>query len=200
MGVTVDDVSLEVERLGLSTVGEVLSHVARGNRLVVQLLLDGSEPDLGEMDTLRSRNLKGCSLFIETVQPLEIARDVLESVKAGIVESDGLRVDAAERFRNGDASGALQKLSGCFATWINAQESVGKVAKLLRLELTRVVVDERTAEQVLAEFAGNLRQLRDGLEARDHVLCCDVLTYDMEKVREDWELLVGALMEKARER
>lgn len=200
MGVTVDDVSLEVERLGLSTVGEVLSHVARGNRLVVQLLLDGSEPDLGEMDSLRSRKLKGCSLFIETVQPLEIARDVLESVKAGIVESDGLRVDAAERFRNGDASGALQKLSGCFATWINAQESVGKVAKLLRLELTRVVVDERTAEQVLAEFAGSLRQLRDALEARDHVLCCDVLTYDMERVQEDWEKLVGALMEKARER
>lgn len=197
MGVTVDDVSLEVDRLGLSTVGEVLSHVARGNRLVVQLLLDGSEPDLGRIDVLRSETLSGRTLFIETVQPLDIARDVLESVGESMREADALRIDAAEQFRAGQASAALQKLSGCFALWINGQDSIGKVAKLLKLDLTRVQVDTRSAEELLAGFAGQLRQLRDALEARDHVLCCDVLTYDMESARQDWEALVEALLLKA---
>src|ERR1700748_3731182 len=38
MSVTVDDQLLEAEQMGLRTVGQVLSHVQRDNRLVVNLL------------------------------------------------------------------------------------------------------------------------------------------------------------------
>jgi predicted DNA-binding protein (UPF0251 family) len=197
MGVTVDDVRLEVDRLGLSTVGEVLSHVARGNRLVVQLLLDGNEPDLREMDAVRRRSLSGCSVFIETAEPLEIAREVLRGVETSVEEVERLRLESAELFRAGDAARAMQSLAGCFAAWGNARESVEKVAKLLRLDLTAVSAGETTAEQILSQFAGQLRQLKEALEARDHVLCCDVLTYEMENTREDWRTLVSALLDCA---
>lgn len=194
MSVTVDDVAIEARSLGLTTVGEVLSHVARKNRLVVQLLIDGTEPDLSEMESVRSRPLDGCSLFIETAQPLVIAREVLTAVDENMTSAEELREQAAEAFRLGNAAGALQKLSGCFATWHNAQDSLAKVARLLRTDLTHLKTEDgRTVADIMSTFAGHLRQLRDALEGRDFVLCCDVLTYDMAEVREDFRLATQAL-------
>jgi len=46
MSVTIDREPLAVRELGLQTVGQVLAHVAKDNRLVVQVLIDGQEPDI----------------------------------------------------------------------------------------------------------------------------------------------------------
>ena len=45
MSVTVDHEDLAVDAIGLTTVGQVLSHLQRDNKLVVNLLIDGSRPD-----------------------------------------------------------------------------------------------------------------------------------------------------------
>ena len=46
MSVTVDDELLPADEMGLQTVGQVLAHLQKENRLVVQVLIDGHEPDL----------------------------------------------------------------------------------------------------------------------------------------------------------
>lgn len=194
MSVTVDDVTLEPSSLGLTTVGEVLSHVARKNRLVVQLLIDGTEPDLSRMDDVRAQPLDGRTVFIETAPPLALVREVLVAVDETFVTAEQLREQAAEAFRLGDGSSGLAKLSGCFATWHTAQDSLGKVARLLRVDLGQVhTEDGRTVMAVLERFAENLRMLRDALEARDYVLCCDVLTYDLADLRGEFKLATAAL-------
>lgn len=194
MSITIDDATLDAPGLGLNTVGEVLSHVARGNRLVVQLLIDGSEPDLARMEDLRARSVKDCSLFIETVQPQAICCDVLDGIDDAMAEANTHRETAASLFREGKPSEALQKLAACFATWQHAQESLAKVAKLLRADLSRVrMTSGQTVEELLTTFAADLRQLRDGLETRDHTLCCDVLTYDMEHTTDGWTQATTAL-------
>lgn len=194
MSVTVDDLPLETERLGLATVGDVLTHVAGDDRLVVQVLLDGSEPDLAEIEGLRSTRLEGRVLFVETARPGNIACEALDAVDDSLAEADEARVAAAEHFRSGEASTAMQKLSSCFPVWINAQESIGKVAKLLRADLALLKLDDgRPVAEVIGAFAGALRQLKEALEARDYVLCCDVLTYDMGPVADDWRAATAAL-------
>src|SRR3954465_11230817 len=65
MFVTVDHEPLEIQELGLMTVGQVLSHVQRENRLVVNLLIDGEEPDLDTLGTVKRSPLAGHTLFIE---------------------------------------------------------------------------------------------------------------------------------------
>ena len=58
--VTVDREPLAVADLGFSTVGQVLSHLQRdNNRLVVQVLIDGQEPDGTALAALRQRPLEG---------------------------------------------------------------------------------------------------------------------------------------------
>ena len=69
MSVTVDDVSIPAEKLGLRTVGQLLSHLQRDNRLIVHVLIDGEEPDLARLPALRQSLLNGHTLFIETTEP-----------------------------------------------------------------------------------------------------------------------------------
>src|SRR5438046_1443699 len=62
MSVTIDHETLAVESLGLNTVGQVLTHVSRGNRLVVNLLIDGQQPDLALITQIRQSKLIKSSL------------------------------------------------------------------------------------------------------------------------------------------
>lgn len=199
MAVMVDDAPLEVGELGFSTVGEVLSHVANNERLIVQVLIDGAAPDLSQFEQVKQTRLDGRTLFIETASPRLIASEALSVVEGTIEQAETLRADAAEAFRSGDAATGMQKLSSCFGLWNNAQDSFGKVAQLLRVDLTQLSVKDSTsanattAEAVISRFASSLRELVEALQARDYVLCCDVLTYEMENVGEDWRQVITAL-------
>src|SRR5439155_20413620 len=81
MAVTVDHQPLAAESLGLRTVGQVLSHLTKGNRLVVQVLIDGQEPDLAHLGSVRRETIAGHELFIETAGAREVATDALLHVE-----------------------------------------------------------------------------------------------------------------------
>lgn len=194
MAVTIDDLPLATNDLGLSTIGDVLSHVGRENKLVVQILIDGTEPDMRALDAVRGRRLDDCVLYVETARPAQVACEVLDAVDQGLEEAEAFRLESAELFRSGDPAVALQKLAGCFSYWHNAQDSVGKIAKLLRVDLEAARTDaNRPVKDIIETFAVQLRQLRDALESRDYVLCCDVLTYDMEGITPDWRAATSTL-------
>ena len=140
MSVTLDHLPLAVEQMGLRTVGQVLAHIQKDNRLVTSLLIDGQEPDLDRIGTIRQALLTAHTVFIETTDSAKMAIDVLSEVEDQLTETDRLRVSAIESLQRGDASRAMEKLSGCFSTWHIAQDSVLKVAQLLRIDLETMLV------------------------------------------------------------
>ena len=194
MSVTVDHENLEVETLGLSTIGQVLSHLQRDNRLVVNLLIDGEEPDLDCLPQVRRAPVNAHTLFIETAELRAMALEVIDEVESQLREADRLKGEAVDLLqRSGGAGKAMEKLSGCFSTWQNAQESVVKVARLLRLDLDGVSVDGRTLSALIQEFSGQLRQIRQALEHRDFVTLGDVLAYEMTETSTQWRGALGAV-------
>ena len=140
MSVTVDHQPLAAEKLGLRTLGQVLAHVKRDNRLVVHVLLDGEEPDPSRLTALKQLPLNDHTLFIETAEPRRLALDALNEVEEQLAEADRLKRDAVSLLQSGAASRAMEKLSGCFSTWQHAQESIQKTAQLLRVDLSRIIV------------------------------------------------------------
>jgi hypothetical protein len=61
-------------------VGQVLAHVAKENRLVVQVLIDGQEPDIEQFGRVRATPIDGRTIFIETANSAELAISVLDEV------------------------------------------------------------------------------------------------------------------------
>lgn len=196
MSVTVDHETLEIEDLGFRTVGQVLTHVQRPNRLVINLLIDGEEPDLDMIGSVKRSPLAGHTIFIETAEPKQIALDALDEVEQQLSEADRLKSDAVELLQIGSVEKAMQKLSGCFSTWQNAQQSVVKTAQLLRIDLDSMRVDGSTLSEMVDEFASQLRQIKLTLESRDFVALSDILTYETTQTNERWRQALDALRQR----
>ena len=193
MSVTIDHENLAVESLGFSTVGQVLSHVSRGNRLVVNLLIDGSAPNLADIGVIRQSSLLGKTLFIETADPRGMALDVLGEVEKQMDQADRLSGDCVTYIQQEKTSEAMQRLAGCFTIWQHAQESLLKTAQLLRIDLQRIQVGDRTLEDVVTEFGQQLRLIKSSLEDRDYVTLCDVLTYETAASTANWREALKAM-------
>ena len=193
MSVTIDHETLETESLGLQTVGQVLSHVTRTNRLVVNLLIDGQRPDLDAMTQLRQSALLGKTLFIETADPRGMASQVLVEVGKQMDQADRLSADAVDFLRKDKAADAMQRLAGCFTIWQHAQESVMKTAQLLRIDLKRVKVGDSSLAELAVEFTSQLRLIKSALEDRDYATLCDVLTYEITSATQGWRNAILAM-------
>jgi len=165
MSVMVDHAPLAAERLGLKTVGQVLTHLRRDNRLVVHVLIDGHEPD-------RLRNIKKALLaehtvFIETADPREMADEVLSEIESQLREAERIKSESAALLQRNQVAPAIEKLGGCFTTWQHVQESILKTALLLRLDLSQINVDGRALTELLDECKAHLGRIRAALEDRD---------------------------------
>jgi hypothetical protein len=194
MAVTVDHQPLPAESLGLRTVGQVLSHLSKGNRLVVQVLIDGHEPDPARLGSVRREILAGHELSIETADPRELASDALLHVEEQLKEADRLRLEASDLLARGSHVKAMEKLSGCFSTWQHAQESVLKTAQLLRVDLSHLTVSRGvTLDDLLAEFTAQLHEIKRSLERRDFARLADVLRYDAAETSTQWRGALRAL-------
>jgi len=193
MAVMVDDKPLPAEQLGLTTVGQLLAHIQKDNRLVVHLLIDGEEPPAGKLAALRSTSLAGHTLYIETAEPKRMALDVLTEIETHLKETDLLRAECVDLLRANSTLKALEKLRGCFSAWQHAQESVLKTAQLLRIDLARIVVDGRPFTEVLRSFSEQLRLIKRSLEHRDFVSLIDTLVYETAETTENWRAAIRSM-------
>jgi hypothetical protein len=193
MSVTIDHETVSADDLGLKTIGQVLSHVHTRNRLVVNMLIDGEEPDLERMSDVKRVELTGHTLFIETAEPRQMALEVLVQVEQQLDEADRLKGEAVDLLQRNAAVRAMERLSGCFSTWQHAQESLTKTAQLLRIDLGRITVDGRSLRDVVAEFCGQLREVKQAMEDRDFVTLADVLTYEMTQTSTQWRDAIVAM-------
>jgi hypothetical protein len=193
MSVTIDHETLLTNDLGLTTIGQVLSHVHTRNRLVVNLLIDGEEPDLDRMGDVKRAPLIGHTLFIETAEPRQMALEVLSEVEQQLDEADRLKSEAVDLLQRNAAVRAMERLSGCFSTWHHAQESLLKIAQLLRIDLTRITVAGQTLAEVVTAFISQLREVKLAMEGRDFVTLADVLTYEMTQTSRQWREAIGAM-------
>jgi len=195
MSVTVDHEPLATEQLGFKTIGQVLTHLQRGNRLVTNLLIDGRAPDLNGIHAVRLSPINGHTIFIETAEPREMAVNVLDEVEEQLDDVDDLRSEAADHLQRNQPGKAMEKLSGCFAVWQTAQESVLKVGQLLRLDLDMVRVGNEALSAVLIRFAEQLRQIKTAIEHRDFVTLGDILAYEAEETGIQWRNALASIRE-----
>jgi hypothetical protein len=186
MAVMIDDEPLAVDSLGLSTVGEVLAHVQRQDRLVTTMLIDGEEPDLDALAALRARPVTGHTLYIETCPPTEIACEILAGTASQLESTDPLRIAAVEALRQNQPARAMEKLGGCLAAWQAAQQAVTQIAQLLKLDLELVRVDGESLHSIAENFVSQLREVRTCLENRDYVLLADILEYEASAATRRW--------------
>lgn len=193
MSVTVDHESFEAESLGLRTIGQLLLYLQQSGRLVVQFLFDGVSPDVELMSTLRKEPLDGHTLYLETVDPRELAVDVLDQISQHLSDTDEIRRGIVNLLREGALAKAMERLAGCFSVWQQTQDTILKTAQLLQLDLNHVRWEQGSLGELLEEFKAQLGQLRIALQDRDYVTLADVLAYEMSQTAQKWQFAIESL-------
>src|SRR6185437_9967500 len=82
MSVTVDREPLPADRLGLKTVGQVLKHLRNRSRIVVQVLIDGKEPNIDRLGSIKKALVAQHTVFIKTADPRQLAKSVLAEIES----------------------------------------------------------------------------------------------------------------------
>ena len=193
MSVLVDQQPLPADRLGLKTIGQVLKHLRRGNRLVVNVLIDGKAPDLNRLQTIKRALVANHTVFIETDDPRKMASQVLDEVESQLTEADRIKNESARLLLRNQIAPAIEKLGGCFTTWQHAQEAVTKIAQILRVDLTLVAVGDRTLPDLLEDFAAHLKQIRTALDERDFAMLTDLLMHRSSRACTQWRDAIQSL-------
>ncbi len=193
MPVTVDQAPLATKEMGLTTVGQVLAHLRQGNRLVVQMLIDGEEPDAAQMGAIRNVSLQDHAIYIETADPRKLAIQVLDEMGSQLDQAEQFKASAVELLQKNQVSKALESLGVCLRVWQEARDAVIKTAELLRLDLSCIRIGGDALEDTVAVFGTHLRAIKTALEQRDYVSLGDVLQYEMTDANERWRRTLAAI-------
>jgi hypothetical protein len=193
MTVIVDEQPLAAEKLGLSTVGGVLEHLQKTKRLVVNLLVDGATPDLNRIDAVRQLLLSQHTLFIETVDPREMAKEVLQAVVERLPEAEKLKGETVELLQSNQMGKAMEKLGVCFNIWHQSQDAIQKTSQLLEISLESIQVDNTPLPELIERITAPLRQIKSALESRDFVLLGDILAYETPDTTQQWQSAIAAV-------
>jgi hypothetical protein len=196
MPVTVDHAPLRTEELGLLTVGQVLAHLQRENRLVVNVLIDGQAPDLNRLGDVRKSSIGQRTIFIETADPRQMALEILEQVSRQLDQADDLKNQAADLLQKNQPGKAMQNLATCFAAWQHAQKSLAGTAQLLKINLDDIRAGDATLNELLGEVTSQLKQIKSALENRDFVTLTDLLVYETTQIGAQWRQAIDALRQR----
>jgi hypothetical protein len=159
----------------------------------VNVLIDGAEPDLNQLPVIRQSALDGHTIFIETAEPREMAIEVLDEVERQLDEADRLKDEAVDLIQSNQSPKAMEKLGGCFRRWQHVQESLSKTGRLLRIDLSRILVKGQSLESLMGAFGQQLRSIKSALENRDFVSLCDTLTYETTETVDQWRAAIDAM-------
>jgi len=191
--VTVDDHPFDASAIGVGTIGQLIDHVSQLRRLITSILIDGQSPDLDELEFVRRTPLAGRVVFMQTADHDVIAKQVLEQLDQIVDLADQFRTQAAQHLVSGGYGEALKKLGVCFGHWSTTQESIGKVARLLRIDLEQIMLSEQSLDTFLKQFAQQLNDVKTAIESRDYVQLSDTLNYEMNHAGESWKSAIQAM-------
>src|SRR3954447_10210406 len=175
MSVTVDREPLPADRLGLKTVGQVLKHLSSRSRIVVHVLIDGKEPALDRLGSIKKALIAHHTVFIKTADKRQMASKVLAEVESQLDEVDRLKNESASLLKRNLIAPAIEKLGGCFTTWQHAQEAIKKIAQLIGVDLRHVEVGGLALTDLMDECSRQLRQIRKAMEGRDFATLTELL-------------------------
>jgi hypothetical protein len=184
------------------TVEDAVRHIQTDlcapGRMVIRLRCDGVDVNgdtmvatLGQPATAVDR----LEVFTDTKGALVADAMVQAAHSLGQTEEECGRV--AELLTEGKTTEGIEALSQCVSAWQQIHDAVAKSIQMLEMDLAETTVNDQKLIDVLSRPKDVLLQIRDALQAQDHVLLADILQYELSDVTEQWHMIIAKLREDA---
>jgi hypothetical protein len=185
MSIIIDDEPVAESQF--KCVGDVLEHV-RGRdkaRLIVRVLLDGAVPQARE---LGQHALGQRTLYVETADRKQLAGGALREAEEILDAADTFRQQAIDELSAGKVQESMPALNQWLASWKQSQTALVESAWAVGVDLETLGIQE-----LVAELANQLRQIKTALESKDYVTLADILNYEAPASMERWREALGTV-------
>jgi hypothetical protein len=185
MQVFLDDEPYVVEESSAPSVGavlnDVLRHVRAEGRCLASIRCDGAEIGADDLERVLAAPADTYArLDFVSSRGGDLVIEALARVQAMLMEVEPVRLQTVEYLNQGRMNESMESLRVFFEAWRQAHEVVLQSAQLIGLDLTALVVEGRPLAEFFSQYAGQLRRLKEALEARDTVLLSDMLNYEVD--------------------
>ncbi len=160
-------------------------------RLILSVVCDGDEIDAQRLkDVLRSPYGQFAAIEFLSGAPHAAVRDALVQAQQIFAESFAQVREVSAALSSGDIPAAMQGLVHCVAAWSNMHEAVVQGGALVDVDFDRLVLGGRHVLDWLGDLNQRLRDMRDAIESRDHVMLGDILNYEIDETLRGWETML----------
>ncbi|HPF38115.1 MAG TPA: hypothetical protein P5081_09155 [Phycisphaerae bacterium] len=164
-----------------------------GDSILLEVICDGEAIDAGRLEeTLADPVSKYGRLEFVSGSRRTVVVESLRASKRSISDTFELVRDAANQLNAGSVASGMQRLIDCVEIWSQAHEAMISSGHLLELDMEELVIADKHVFEWLREPATKLRDIRDAIESRDHVMLVDILRYEMDEFLEGWEKMLEA--------
>jgi hypothetical protein len=194
MDIYLDHEPFETDQTTLAGVLDAAQqHLAGGDRLVVEVRLDGDPLSEEDIIDRRDEAIDVEELQLITADPIDLAMQTLVEVREALVASREDHEQAARLLQQDQAGEGMEHVKRALNTWQQAQAAVVKTAQLARLELDGLTVNERPAGKVVDELRERLEAVRNALVSNDWVGLADAFEYELTESIDTWSEMLDEL-------
>lgn len=201
MKILLDNEALPIDgSSGSATVAHCLD-AAKGqlrgtDRMVFGLRFDGEEVPAAMIEESLARPVAGLkSLEFVSARASQVVADALRETQKALTDSFvGVR-EAAEALSKGRLAESMERLTECINVWSQTHEALVQGGSLLAIDFERLGIAGRPMIDWLGDLARRLTEIRDAIEARDHILLSDILHYELDETLTGWEQMLGGVIQ-----
>jgi hypothetical protein len=166
------------------------------DRMVFGLRFDGEEVPAAQIEESLSRPIEDLeSLEFISACASQVVVDALRETQKTLANSFVTVREASESLSKGRLAETMERLTDCIKVWSQTHEALVQSGSILELDFERVAITGRPLLEWLGDLAKRLREIRDAIAARDHVLLSDILHYELDETLSGWEQMLGGVIQ-----
>jgi len=178
---------------------EMTSTLPTGH-LVVSVAVDGQTQGEQELQSALLNPLDAAvQVDLESADRTSVCAAALQDAAAAMDDVGRRETEIADLLNTGQVAEAVRQIGELVQTWQACRDVVVQCSGLLGQDLTQVEFDGRRVDAFFDELVGQLRQVRDALDARDMVLLADLMHYEMPDVCGTWGAMLRSLADGVRD-
>ena len=188
MAVYLDDEILNSSGPNLgSSLDVAQNHLVPVDPVVVEVQLNGQTLAGNALDRYQNESLQDAKLRLYSATPAELATTTLEQARAELQHARQEQIAAAELLQQDNRAEAMQKVSQVIEIWLQSQQVLLQITRLLGLRLDDLHIDDRTVSERTQRILEQIQSLRNVIQAGDTVGLTDALAYEWPEICDQWD-------------
>jgi hypothetical protein len=198
MELYVDDRKVEPGAPPEARLGELLDIVkwrtGEIGRLIVNIACDGIDITGEHFAEMLAKPVASFTrIDMHTADPAELVIAALDTDAKLLDASEQAAQQVVDLLAQGKTGTAMPRLAECCQAWLQVHEGICNAIAMLNVDPETLDLGGKDLPLMMAEPLEQLKQLKESVEANDHVLLSDILTYEFPGAISAWRTLIGAV-------